>query len=95
MWACTLLKRRWQSLADEQPTLTPPTDASGCHHSLEEMQMIRSMPCPSCGTFDLTRSRRRGFDFLVTWLGLYPYRCQRCDQRCYRYRREHELRSKA
>ena len=48
------------------------------------MPIIHAMPCPLCGTFDLTRSRRRGIEYFIAWLGIFPYRCLRCDLRCYR-----------
>ncbi len=40
------------------------------------------MHCPSCGSSDIHRSRRRGFkDRMRSWLGLWPYTCHGCETR--------------
>ena len=46
--------------------------------------------CPhACGGVVANRSRRHGMmDFLNSLVGRYPFRCNRCYRRCYRFRRQ-------
>lgn len=38
--------------------------------------------CPTCGSDEVRRSRRRGLlEALLNLVGVKPYRCQRCDTR--------------
>jgi ssDNA-binding Zn-finger/Zn-ribbon topoisomerase 1 len=41
--------------------------------------------CPSCGSDEILRSRRRGLDHLLALANLYPYRCRHysCERRFY------------
>jgi hypothetical protein len=41
--------------------------------------------CPQCGSHNRRRSRRRGFERGLTTV-IFPYRCERCGQRWYRFR---------
>jgi len=47
----------------------------------------RDSCCPRCGSLDLTRSRRRAWDYPPSWFGLLPYRCLCCLARFHRRRR--------
>jgi hypothetical protein len=46
--------------------------------------------CPHCEGRELRRSRRRGFfeRYLLSSLGLFPYRCDYCRERFYARRRK-------
>jgi hypothetical protein len=46
----------------------------------------RMLPCPWCGSSSLSRSRRRGLERMLGWVGLFPYRCDACTRRIYRFR---------
>lgn len=37
--------------------------------------------CPQCGGHDHRRSRRRGFEHVLSVIGLFPYRCDTCSHR--------------
>ena len=41
-------------------------------------------PC-RCGSRVLVRSRRKHLEIGLSWIGLLPYRCLRCERRCYRF----------
>ena len=46
-----------------------------------------AMECPIChGTDDICHSHRRGFDWLLAFLLLLPYRCWNCYRRFYHFR---------
>ena len=61
---------------------------------LSKREQLRENPvadqCPhACGGAVTDRSRRHGMmDFLNSLLGRYPFRCNRCYRRCYRFRRQ-------
>ena len=49
---------------------------------LMALQSQGSPRCPSCGAKDTRRSKRRGFfDWLLSLLGFFPYRCEACTRR--------------
>ena len=41
--------------------------------------------CRFCGEGQLFRVRRRNLDHGLSWVGLYPYRCDVCQKRSYRF----------
>lgn len=44
------------------------------------------MICPNCKSQDVSRShRRKGFERLISFFGIYPFRCFDCRNRFYRY----------
>lgn len=44
-----------------------------------------SFECRFCGRGDLHRVRRRAFDVVLSTFGLFPYRCDACSKRSYRF----------
>jgi DNA-directed RNA polymerase subunit RPC12/RpoP len=40
-----------------------------------------ALACPRCSSTDVARSRRRGIEHVVGWLGARPYRCYACGRR--------------
>lgn len=47
-----------------------------------------SIYCPKCHEANLRRSRRRLFDAFLRAFGMIPLRCNLCDHRFYRFRRQ-------
>jgi hypothetical protein len=43
------------------------------------------MRCPRCQTTNTRRSARRGLETLLSWVGFWPFRCERCDLRFLRF----------
>ncbi len=39
--------------------------------------------CRTCGRADLYRSRRRGPEVVLSWLGFFPFRCRACGERSF------------
>ncbi len=39
--------------------------------------------CRGCGRSGFHRSKRRGSDYLLSWLGLFPFRCRSCGHRTF------------
>jgi hypothetical protein len=37
--------------------------------------------CPRCESEETRRSARRGIERVLSWVGLWPFRCERCDAR--------------
>jgi phage FluMu protein Com len=37
--------------------------------------------CPRCKSLEVTRSRTRFRDMVMSWLGMKPYRCRECNKR--------------
>ncbi|AFY70710.1 hypothetical protein Pse7367_2449 [Thalassoporum mexicanum PCC 7367] len=45
--------------------------------------------CRHCGEIEVRRSRRRYiYDYPLSWVGIYPYRCAFCVVRCYKLGRD-------
>jgi hypothetical protein len=49
--------------------------------------------CPKCHESNIRRSRRRLFDALLRSIGMVPLRCNLCEHRFYRFRRQFALAS--
>jgi hypothetical protein len=49
--------------------------------------------CPNCHDSSIRRSHRRFFDFLWVAFGLMPLRCNACEYRFFRFRRNLAIRS--
>jgi hypothetical protein len=43
--------------------------------------------CSFCHVGELHRVRRRHLEVPLSWLGLYPFRCDACPRRSYRFHR--------
>jgi hypothetical protein len=56
------------------------TDASkiACYRSPKTMKR-----CPRCSSEETRRSARRGIERVLSWVGLYPFRCEACNGRFY------------
>jgi hypothetical protein len=48
---------------------------------------MRHEICSFCHVGELHRVRRRHVDVPFSWVGLYPFRCDACPKRSYRFRR--------
>jgi hypothetical protein len=48
---------------------------------------MRNEVCRFCHVGELHRVRRRHVDVPLSWMGLYPFRCDACPKRSYRFRR--------
>jgi hypothetical protein len=51
---------------------------------------VSGYKCPKCECFDVYRSRRRGFDRIISLFGYYPFICEErlCRHRFYRKNRQ-------
>ena len=47
--------------------------------------------CPKCHEANVRRSHRRAADFLPRWIGMVPLRCNLCERRFYRFRKNLDL----
>jgi hypothetical protein len=45
----------------------------------------QGMNCPRCASTEIRRSQRRGLETLLSWIGFWPFRCERCDARFLRF----------
>jgi hypothetical protein len=43
------------------------------------------MTCPRCASPETRRSQRRGLETVLSWIGFWPFRCERCDARFLRF----------
>lgn len=49
-------------------------------------QALGAIQCPKCHQSQyVRRSRRQGKDRVLSWIKLFPYRCQSCLHRFYRF----------
>jgi hypothetical protein len=53
------------------------------------LSQMHERPCPSCRRIDTSRSRRHGLieRYLLSILGMRPFRCLNCDGRFYAFSR--------
>jgi hypothetical protein len=58
-------------------------------------QAAPDMECSRCHSFDVGRAHRRGWEKLISFFGLFPYRCMTCNNRFYRSRSSRALPVKA
>jgi hypothetical protein len=51
---------------------------------------VSGYKCPKCGCSDVYRSRRHGFDRIISLFGFYPFICEErlCRNRFYRRNRQ-------
>jgi len=47
-----------------------------------------AITCPKCRESNVRRSRRRLFDFVLTSIGMIPFRCNVCEHRFFRFRKD-------
>jgi len=43
------------------------------------------MTCPSCGSDNVHRSRRKWYERPISLIGIRPYRCYHCDRRFFSF----------
>jgi hypothetical protein len=48
---------------------------------------LQTMQCSRCSSTETRRSSRRGIETLLSFIGIWPYRCERCDARFLRFTR--------
>ena len=63
------------------PSLLPAAPAHAA--PIPARRPLPSLACPRCKSPAVHRSRRRGFDWIMSPLGFLPARCFTCDRRFY------------
>jgi hypothetical protein len=65
------------------PAELPPASPVEAVELGPQRRLTDRLACPRCHCKAVHRSRRRGFDWLMSAIGLRPARCFTCDKRFY------------